>query len=44
MLKFLASSTESGQSASGGTEPDRTGTDEPLSTSIDESYAAASDA
>lgn len=33
MLKFLTSSTESSQSASGGTEQDKTGTDEPPSTS-----------
>ena len=39
---FLTSSTESSQSASAGTEPDRTDTDEPPSTSTDESYAVAS--
>ena len=42
MLKFLTSSTESSQSASGGTEPDKTGTDEPPSTNTEQSYAAAS--
>ena len=43
MLKFLTSSTESSQSASGGTEPHKTGTDEPPTTSTEQSYAISYD-